>query len=159
MKKIILLLMICLMSLCCGCQLGGIFLGGLSCISDSAHDNLTDRDEIVAMYHDNETAFLKAAETNSFDDLLSIYGVSHVYVHDNGIVEISCGGKGMGSNTHYYGIYYSETDAMHAPNWGDLDPATLTPQGEGFFFKDSYGDDTFFIEPLGNHYYYYEEHY
>lgn len=160
MKKLVLLLMILLLSLGCSCQLmGGLFLGGLSCISDSAPDNLTDRNEIVSLYHDNEAAFLQAAETSSFDDLLSIYGVSDVYVHQNGMVEISYGAKGFGSNTYYYGIYYSKSDAICGPAFGDSDPAFMTPQGDGFLFKDSWGDNTLYIEPLGNHYYYYEEHF
>jgi hypothetical protein len=159
MKKIIVLLMICLLSVGCGCQLGGMFLGGLSRISDSAPDNLTDRDEIIALFHDNETAFLKAAETNSFDDLLSIYGVSHVYVHDNGIVDISCGGKGMGSNTHYYGIYYSEDDDLCAIDVAPGDSSALTERDGGFSWEESGGDNSYYVEPLGNHYFYYEAHY
>ena len=130
----------------------------LSEIDDNRPGNLTDRNEIIAVFRENEEAFLHAAETNSFEDLNSISGVSSVTIKEN-YVDIEFGGAGFGSSTSYFGISYSETDDICSFQLAPNEPVNLTPEGDGFKFQDQFGGNVFYSEPLGNHYFYYEAHF
>ncbi len=163
-QKLIVSLLILLLPLGCAMNpvsniFGMIGIINLSEIDDNRPGNLTDRDEIVAVYHENGEAFLNAAETGSFQDLESIYGVSEVIVDDR-YIDIEFGGSGFGSSTNYYGIFYSETDQLNAFQLGPSPMIELVPKDGGFSFTDSYhGGNGFYVEPLGNHYFYYETHF
>ena len=120
--------------------------------------NLTDRDSVVAFYRKNEAAFLSAAQTKDFDSLSSLFGVSEVYVRDE-YIDVSCGGFGIGPDTNYYGIFYSEGDDLCAIDVAPGDSSALTERDGGFFWEESGGDNSYYVEPLGNHYFYYEAHF
>ncbi len=141
----------------CYCCLEGALLFGLMIeIDEHTPGNLTDRDSVADLYRENEEAFRKAAETGSFEDLKDIFGVSNVYVKSD-CVDIYCGGTGIAPSSSYYGIFYSEADdpfALYEP----VTPDNPRPEGRGYSFSDS-ARNTFYVEPLGNHYFYYEAHY
>ena len=119
--------------------------------------NLTDKAEIITLYHQNEDCFLEAADSGDFSSLTAIDGISDVYVSDD-YVEIECGSTGFGPETHYYGIYYSETDDLCV--MGPVPSAAqLMPDGAGYRYIEEVGDNEYYVEPLGNHFFYYEAHY
>ena len=155
MKKFILLLMFCLMPLCCGCQLieGAIFIAMIEADADKP-GNLTDREDVIALYRDNEELFRTAAETNRFTDMETIKGVSMVEIKDD-YVRIECGSMGLSVSGSAYGIYYSETDDLCAlPPFAPSDPKAYKESGNGYLYDEH---DSLYVEPLGNHYFYYEE--
>lgn len=134
-----------------------VFLGALyAAISVMTTSGLTSRDAVVRMYEKNEEAFLNAAATGDFSALEEIRGVEKVYVQ-NECVNFSCGGSGFGSNTQYYGIFYSKDDnlcAIRGPY-----SKKLEPENNGYRWKEPDGDNEYYVEPLGNHFFYYEEKY
>ena len=125
----------------------------------TAGDGLTRRDAVVAMFKSNETQFLEAARQQDFKALESIDGVMEVSV-DGSCVDIFCGGAGFGPSTHYYGIFYSGQDDLCAVSIACCSSADqLTADGAGYRCRQPGGDNEYYVEPLGHHYYYYEAHY
>lgn len=134
-----------------------VFLGALyAAISVMTTSGLTSRDAVVRMYVKNEEAFLNAAATGDFSALGEIRGVEKVHV-DKECVDFQCGGSGFGSNTQYYGIFYSKADNKCAVVGGSF--LKLEPENNGYRWKESDGDNEYYVEPLGNHFFYYEEKY
>ena len=127
------------------------------CFLSACSSNLTSKERIVNIYKKNEALFIDAASNRSFSDLEKINGVQKVLVRDE-YVDIQCGGSGFGSSTHYYGIFFSETDNLCAIDVaGPRDE--LVEDGNGYRYKQSDGDNEYYVEPLGNHYFYYEAHF
>lgn len=129
------------------------------CLLSACSSNLTSKESIVNLYTKNEALFIDAASAGNFSDLEKIRGVQEVYVFDEyEYVDIQFGGSGFGSSTHYYGIFFSETDNLCAIDVaGPLDE--LVEDGNGYRYKQSDGDNEYYVEPLGNHYFYYEAHF
>ena len=119
--------------------------------------NLTEKSDIISLYQKNEKIFLLAAENGDYSAIERIKGVQKVLVWDT-YIDIRCGGAGLGSSTHYYGIFYSADDNLCA-----IDVAgpryKLVEQGDGYLYQEENGDNRYYVEPLGNHYYYYETHF
>lgn len=127
------------------------------CLLSACSSNLTSKESIENLYTKNETLFIDAVSDGSFSDLEKISGVQKVLVWDE-YVDIQCGGSGLGSSTHYYGIFFSETDNLCAVDVsGPRDE--LVKDGSGYRYKQSDGDNEYYVEPLGNHYFYYEAHF
>ena len=127
------------------------------CFLSACSDGLTSKEDVVKLYTKNEERFEKAAATGNFPDLEKIKGVAKVLVWDD-YVDIQCGGAGFGPSTHYYGIFYSEADNLCAIDVAGP-AAELTADGDGYRYKQSDGDNEYYVEPLGNHYFYYEAHF
>lgn len=158
-KKLLLVILILLLQTGCALPfLQAFSLFAFIVISDNMPGNLTDRDSVVDLYRENEEAFLKAAETGSFEDLKDIFGVSDVHLNRD-YVDIYCGGTGMAPSSSYYGIFYSEGDDLCAIDVAPGDSSALTERDGGYFWEESGGDNSYYVEPLGNHYFYYEAHF
>lgn len=127
----------------------------------SCSANFTGKDKIIQLYVSHENLFSEAALTGDFESLEKISGVQKVSIRESDEsceVDIFCGGSGFGSSTHYYGIRYSETfDPCACMNDDPL--SEWKAEGNGYRFDEANGDNSFYYEPLGNHYFYYEEHY
>ena len=119
--------------------------------------NLTEKSDIISLYQKNEKIFLLAAENGDYSAIERIKGVQKVLVLDT-YIDIQCGGAGFGPGTHYYGIFYSADD-----NLCTIDVAgprdKLVEHGEGYLYQEKSGDNRYYVEPLGNHFYYYEAHF
>ena len=119
--------------------------------------NLTEKSDIISLYQKNEKIFLLAAENGDYSAIERIKGVQKVLVLDT-YIDIQCGGAGFGPSTHYYGIFYSADD-----NLCTIDVAgsrdKLVEHGEGYLYQEESGDNRYYVEPLGNHFYYYEAHF
>ncbi len=124
----------------------------------STGQGLTSRDAVVGMYEKNEKAFLTAAESRDFTALEQIDGVIEISTYQ-GCVDLWCGGFGLGSATSYYGIFFSEKDDLFAVLISCGSSDQLKPDGAGFRYEQTGGDNRYYVEPLGNHYFYYEAHY
>lgn len=141
MKKILVLLF----SLC-------LFVAFTACSK-----NLTEKQDIIALYQRNEDSFLQAANTGDYSAIERISGVQKVFISED-YVDIQCGGSGMGSSTHYYGIFYSVDDNLCAIDVAGLKDK-LVKQGGGYFYQEENGDNRYYVESLGDHFYYYEAHF
>lgn len=133
-----------------------LFLGIVVTMSACSIGTL-EKADVISLFQDNLTTFLQVAESGDFLALESIRGVESVYKSEN-YVDISCGGAGMGASTHYYGIFYSIEDDLCA-----IDVAgprnELTAFENGYLYQQTDGDNRYYVESLGNHYFYYEAHF
>jgi len=118
--------------------------------------NLTEKSDIISLYQKNEKIFLLAAENEDYSAIERIKGVQKVLVWDT-YIDIQCGGAGFGPSTHYYGIFYSADDNLCAIDLAPRDK--LVEHGEGYLYQEESGDNRYYVEPLGNHFYYYEAHF
>ena len=119
--------------------------------------NLTEKSDVVSLFEKNRGEFLKAAESGDFSSVEKLSGVQGVSVTDS-CTDVSCGGAGMGPSTHYYGIFYSAADDLCAVDVaGPADE--LTADGAGWLYQESGGDNRYYVEPLGDHFFYYEAHF
>ena len=138
---IILTAVLCL-SFLCGCSLTG---------------NLTDRESVLKFYEKHRDTLAEAVESGDYGKAERLRNVHEVSVWEDS-VEFSCGGSGFGPSTHYYGIFYSPTDDLTAI-WCAGPAEELTEQGDGYFYKERGGDNRYYVEPLDDHFYYYEAHF
>lgn len=123
----------------------------------SCSKNLTDKNDIISLFHKNEDCFKEASASGEYNELERIKGVQEVIIWDN-YVDIQCGGSGFGPSTHYYGIFFSLSDDLCAIDVAD--PADeLKEDGNGYRYRQQNGDNEYYVEPLGNHYFYYEAHF
>lgn len=125
-------------------------------VSLAACSGLTDKDSIIAMFNENRNVFLQAAASEDFSMVESLTGVESVYIGGNH-VDIMCGGAGFGPHTQYYGIYFSHNDNLNAMGYAQNKEA-LKKQGNGFIYEEG-SDYRYYVEPLGDHFFYYELHY
>ena len=121
-------------------------------------DGQTSRRRIVALYRKNEAAFAAAVETGDYAAVKKLRGVKDVTVRDgDGEIEFCCGGAGLVPGSSYWGILWEKDPEVFAalaaasPEW--------SAEGAGFRYEQAKGDNRFYYEPLGNGFFYYEEHY
>ena len=110
------------------------------------------------MLNKNKENIIEAVQNNDFEQIKKISGIQNVYVGDD-YIDFSCGGSGMGSSTHYYGFFYSIDDNLTAWNSGAYSEEELVKNGNGFLWKEKYGDNTYYVERIGEHFFYYEAHF
>lgn len=115
------------------------------------------KNNIIAMYRENEALFAQAAASGDFSAIEALPGTESVFCDDDH-VDVYCHGLGFGPSTSYFGIFYSPSDDMSAA-YGKLPDGALQPEGTGWRYQQPESDNRYYVEPLGNHYFYYEESY
>lgn len=119
--------------------------------------NHTEKSEVISLFQKNEEIFLQAANSGDYSSVERIWGVQSVYLSER-YVKIDCGGAGFGPGTHYYGIFYSADDDLCAVDVaGPKDQ--LVEYNDGYLYQEDDGDNRYYVETLGNHFYYYEAHF
>ena len=121
--------------------------------------NLTDKSRIISLFRKNESTFLSAVETGDFSAVSRLRGIREITTRgDEGEIEFFCGGRGLIPASSYYGILYVSGGeevflraAEASPEW--------SAEGAGWRYRQAEGDNDFYYEPLGQGFYYYEEHY
>ena len=126
-----------------------------SCSSESSR-----RNSIKKLYKKNEASFTQASSEKDFSSLVKIGGIQQV-VTENEHVDIQCKAGGFASQTYYCGIFYSEEDDLLAECFAPVPENTekLEKDGSGFCYTEPGGDNKYYVESLGNHYFYYETRY
>ncbi len=123
-------------------------------------DNLSKK-EIFELVNENYSIIIEDVGENDFTDTEKIKGVKEVY-SDTDVIDVYCGGSGIGSATSYYGFYYSPDglprDAWCGSNFGRT-PDELIPEGKGFAIKNSNDDNYYYTEKIKDNFYYYEAHF
>lgn len=139
-RKILLLLVICPLFLISGC----VALQG-------------NKQQIVSAYQENKVAFANAIQRSDYSEVELIDVIEAIYVA-NDYVDFQGKGWGLGSSTHYYGIFYSPDGDLCA-----VDVAgpreELIESGAGYQYQEINGDNRYYVEPLGNNFFYYEAHF
>ncbi len=121
-------------------------------------NNLTDKNDIIKVFTKNEAVFTEAIKSNNFDNAKKISGIQDIYIGDD-YIDFICGGSGIAPSTHYYGFFYSSNDDLTAFNGGICPKEELIENGNGFSWKQKNGDNTYYVEKIGEHFFYYEAHF
>ena len=111
--------------------------------------------EIFDLVGQNYDAIVDACIRMDPEALERIDGVTEVYVTD-GYILAYCTGAGIAPSSQYYGFYYAPDSQPVAVFDGQIlcDTEDLTPEGDGFVYRDS-GYNRFYTEHImGNLYYY-----
>ena len=127
------------------------------CISiafTACSQSTTDKAEIISIFQQNEDTFIQATKDGDFSEVESISGVQEVYKNEE-YIDIQFGGYGFGSSTGYYGIFYSANNNMCAVDVAGPENE-LSEHGNGYKYQENDGDNKYYVEPLGNHFFYYE---
>jgi len=82
---------------------------------------------------------------------MNIKGLCSISVR-NDIVEFSCGGRGFGSASSYYGFSYTV-------NENTMSSRGFIPEGNGWLLREENGDNWYYTERIVDGFYYYEENY
>ncbi len=145
-----------------------LLLGALRVIF--SYGNLSEN-EIIALVEENEQLLRDASaelqnsgysgiideeNVSEFSDTvaksLDIKGIMFIRVHENGVVEFNCGGSGFGSETEYYGFYYSTA----AEPENIISPEPLTQRGKDrWVWHEDGGDNAMQAEKIFDDFYYY----
>ena len=146
----------------CGIPLILVVLAVLGCailLSNIFDDSLSKKD-IFKLVDNNYSIVLRDIEEKDFTDTKKLKGVKEVD-SDTEIIDVYCGGTGLGSATSYYGFYYSP-DGLPKDSWCGTSfgsPEQLKPDGDGFSIKYSNDDNCYYTEKIRDNFYYYEAHF
>ena len=116
---------------------------------------LTKQESVVALFQKNTDLFQSSVQCNDYTVVKKIPGIQDVYASDHGVVEFSCGGKGFGPSTFYCGFFYFPDDRLTAWNGGICPQDELEPCGKGYLWRQQEGDNWYYVEQIGTHFFYY----
>lgn len=89
------------------------------------------------------------------EKVINIKGIEMIST-EGSIIEFECGADGFGSESSYYGFYYTEKDNPEAI-W--CCGGKLTKDGNGWSWKESNGDNSYYTEKICEDFYFYLGHY
>lgn len=123
------------------------------------HDYASEKGRILRFVRENESLLLSCIEQNDFSAIEKEALIREIRVRDE-YIDFSCGGDGFGPETTYWGFYYSEQYNMTAI-WGPLPAGQMFQKsGSGYLWKESWydpkGDDSCYVERIGDTFYFYE---
>ncbi len=120
---------------------------------------LTEKERIIRYVRKHEGLLLRYIEKRDDDILKNQPIIEQIRTNDT-YIDFSCGGSGFGSETSYWGFYYSESDDLSALCPASSSKQELRKSGNGYVWEESWqnprGDNTYYVEPIVDHFYYYE---
>lgn len=129
----------------------------LFCSGCLLRDNL-EKENIFEVVQENKKVILQDIKNNNYKQTLKINGIKEINPKtEDGYIEFYCGGVGIGSNTGYYGFYYSTSNEVNGL-WF-IDEKELIFNGIGYLYKEKDGDNTYYTEKITDNFYYYEGHF
>ena len=138
----------------CGCR---ELSDTIAIIRDIRGDDSASKEEIIRFVSENEEYILQCIQQRQ-PETLEGYSIIHSVYEADSYIEFFCGGAGFASQTDYTGFIYSKNGNMNAAR-PDIMPEYMTPDGDGYYWKEENGDDTYYIENITGRFYYYREHY
>ena len=121
-------------------------------------DSLSKR-EIFTLVNKNHELINECIESGDFSNIEELKGVKSVTV-ENDVLDVYCGGSGLGPSTNYYGFYYSPSNEPLKVWCGHAsDDKRLLPEGDGYSIKNQNDDNWYYTEKIRDNYFYYECHF
>lgn len=126
-------------------------------------DKTTEMDDVTGLYLyiDNPYFGGEYKEINNvlLENLFHNTFIDGIEVFENAL-SFECGGRGIGSETTYYGFSYSNIDSPDVlNNYKYPQDAHLLQDENGYIWKEPDGDNYFYTEKVIDNFYYYEEHF
>ena len=127
-------------------------------------DNSLSKRQIFRLVEKHSETILEDIKENNFEDTLAIDGVTGVDSDD--LIDINCGGSGIGSQTSCSGFYYNEDDKPVVVYYGSIyhvDESELIAYDKGYSYTEMHSDgtvsdNTYYTEIILDGFYYYEWH-
>lgn len=119
-------------------------------------DDRASREEILTFVQEHQDLILSCIEQKDYSSLDSYSIIKEIYEYGDHI-DFYCGGSGMGSQTNYWGFYYSANDYLKAV-WC-AQPGELIPRDNGYYCAEEGGDNSYYVEYICDHFYYYTAHF
>ena len=102
----------------------------------------------------HQQRLLESVETHDFRGLKWRLPIREI--HDRGDhVDFACGASGFGSETAYWGFFYTPDDDLYAV-WCAPPEQGFSAMGSGYYWEEENGDNTCYVEPICGSFYYYE---
>ena len=135
-------------------------------IVDYYPEDLSEKERILRYVKQHEGLLLRYVKKRD-DAILENQPIIQEVKFDGSCIDFFCGGSGFGSHTTYWGFFYSESDDLTArcpaPSDGKEYEQKLQQSGEGYLWRESWqdprGDNSYYVEPIVGHFYYYEIHF
>ncbi len=117
-----------------------------------------DKSQIFSAVQENQAMLQECVLGNDPEQAKQIKGVQSVrYDADEDYYEFYCGGAGIVPASSYYGFYYSPQDAPLAVDATQTE--NLSPVQDGYGWRETKGDNSYYTERIMENWYYYESHY
>lgn len=117
-------------------------------------DDRADKDTVFAFVCEHEEELLQAIEEGDFSSFENQGFIKDIDAA-NTVIDFSCGGAGVGSNTSYVGFYYTPENDMTAVWCAPSSAGALTSSGNGFEWQEPGGDNRYYTEHICGNFYYY----
>ena len=125
-------------------------------------DDRVPKEKIFKFVNENQSklaAFVEKSEEANFEDFQkevgSTFVVKNVSENRSDIIDFSCGGTGLATNSTYVGFYYSADDKLVSPCFEDVD---FTEVSDGVYeWQDERGLHKSHIERICENWFYYDE--
>lgn len=125
-------------------------------------DDRVPKPKIFEFVNDNHaklSVFVEKYSEPNYEDFQNEFGstgvVKRVHKSRSEIIEFSCGGTGLATNSTYVGFYYSANDTVVSPCFNDVD---FTAVSDGVYeWQDERGLHKSHIERICDNWFYYDE--
>lgn len=122
----------------------------------------SEKARIIHYVKKHESLLLSCIEQNDFSAVKKDAILQEIRVQDT-YVDFQCQGAGFGPETSYWGFYYSDKYNMTAVLGPLPSGQFFQKSGSGYLWKESWydpkGDNSYYVEQIGDHFYYYEMHF
>ena len=126
-------------------------------------DDRVPKTKIFEFVNDNHaklSAFVEKYSDPNYEDFQKEFGSTRVVKSvfkdsDENIIDFSCGGKGLSTNSIYVGFYFSADNVPHSPLFGDV---VFTEVSDGVYeWQGKRGLRKSHIERICDNWFYYDE--
>ena len=118
-------------------------------------DDRMSKEDIFSYVSGNQEMILSCITAKDFSPLSATFPEDRIMVKDDH-VDFDCGGKGFGSATAYCGFFWSKEENLRAVWCAPPESEVLSPQGNGYFWKETQGENTYYVEKICDGFFYYE---
>lgn len=117
----------------------------------------TSKDAIFFAVQNNQYHMKECIEQGNynFESLNPGFLIKDIIAEEN-FIDFRCGGSGFGSQTSYFGFYYTENDDVYSVWCAPPREESLACYGGGYLWEEKGGDNRYYTEKICDHFYYYE---
>ena len=131
-------------------------------IADFFPENLSGKEHIIRYVRKHEGLLLRYIAKNDAA-IVEKQALIRQIRRNDAYIEFCCGTSGVLPQDSVWGFYYSESDDLLALCPPSFSERELLVSGNGYLRKESWedprGDNSYYVEPILDHFYYYEIHF